>query len=299
MQKKKNRIIGCHGFISNSQYSEKLILNDTIWMVNWVADKGIPNPGMKLVFFPIKKLNYTRIGTIGCNKIAKNIYKKIGFKVGEMKHYYLINSKIRLFKLIKNKKVNNKMINRNITKKKIRILKRKLNLNIFGDDKEYLQKKYGKDENFYINRYTKHPYYKYNIYQITELRKIVGFFVIRICKYKGSKALRIVDFFGYDEALIGINFPLQKLLSKTKAEYIDFYEYGMKNSIMLKSGLNKNNFSNDIIIPNYFEPFVKKNINLSWAIKSKLNRFVPMFKGDCDQDRPSFFKKKKKIIINI
>ena len=31
------------------------------------------------------------------------------------------------------------MINRNITKK-IRILKRKLNLNIFGDDKEYLQK---------------------------------------------------------------------------------------------------------------------------------------------------------------
>ena len=40
-----------------------------------------------------------------------------------MKHYYLINSKIRLFKLIKNKKVNNKMINRNITKKKLEFLK--------------------------------------------------------------------------------------------------------------------------------------------------------------------------------
>ena len=86
---------------------------------------------------------------------------------------------------------------------------------------------------------------------------------------------------------------LQKLIVKINAEYVDFYEYGIKNSIMLKSGLTKNNFNNNIITPNYFEPFVKRNINLGWAIKSNNTKVTHMFKGDCDQDRPSLLKSKK------
>ena len=62
---------------------------------------------------------------------------------------------------------------------------------------------------------------------------------------------------------------------------------------MLKSGLVKNSFKNETIIPNYFEPFVKKNINLGWAIKTNKVKITPMFKGDCDQDRPSLLRGKK------
>lgn len=290
--KKNKDLIGCHGFISHSHFSKKLLLNNTIWMVNWLAIKGAPNPGLDLIFFPQNNLRYNRIGTIGCNKKAKTIYKKMGFKVGNMKHYFTINSKIKSFKIIKVSKKIHQNLNKDLSSKKIKYLKSDLKLKIFGNDTMGLVKKYGKDETFFQNRYINHPYYRYKIYLIYDFKKVVGFFVIRVCKFKKKKALRIVDFFGYEDALVGISSALQKLLLETKAEYVDFYEYGIKNSIMLKSGLVKNSFKNDIIIPNYFEPFVKKNINLGWAIKTKNSKITPMFKGDCDQDRPSLLKVK-------
>jgi len=291
--KKNKKIIGCHGFISHSHFSKKLILNNTVWMVNWFAIKGTPNPGLDLIFFPQSNLKFNRIGTIGCNKKAKTIYKKMGFRVGNMNHYFIINPKINSFKLIDKPKNLNKISFKNLSDRKIKYLNSKLKFEIFGNNIGELIAKYGKDEAYFQNRYINHPYYKYKIYLIYHSINVMGFFVTRICKYKKRKALRIVDFFGDEKALIGINSELQKLIVKINAEYVDFYEYGIKNSIMLKSGLTKNNFNNNIIIPNYFEPFVKRNINLGWAIKSNNTKVTHMFKGDCDQDRPSLLKSKK------
>ena len=208
-------------------------------------------------------------------------------------YHFVINPKINSFKLIKITKNKKKISFKEQLHKKIKYLKGDLNLKIFGNNVDELVKKYAKDETFFQNRYINHPYYKYKIYLIYSFKNVVGFFVIRVCKFKKSKALRIVDFFGHEEALVGINFALEKLLVETKAEYIDFYEYGIKNSIMLKSGFNKNIFDNKIIIPNYFEPFVKRNIKLGWAIKTNNSIMTPMFKGDCDQDRPSLLGSKK------
>ena len=42
----------------------------------------------------------------------------------------------------------------------------------------------------------------------------------------------------------------------------------------------------EIIVPNYFEPFEKKNVKLEIAYKSKSDNYVA-FKGDSDQDRPN------------
>ena len=119
------QIIGCHGYIKNSKYSKDLIKKDTIWLVNWICLKGKPNPGLNLLLHPVKNLNYSRIGTIGCNNLAKKIYKGIGFKVGYLKHYYLLNPHIKSFNLIKAKKNTNfaeanfDLQNRKLLEKKI------------------------------------------------------------------------------------------------------------------------------------------------------------------------------------
>ena len=46
----------------------------------------------------------------------------------------------------------------------------------------------------------------------------------------------------------------------------------------------------DLVVPHYFEPFVRENIDLNYAIRLRsdtdLNN-VRLFKGDGDQDRPS------------
>lgn len=289
--KSNSNIIGCHGFINHSHFSKKLSSNDTVWLVNWFAIKGTPNPGLDLLFFPEKNLKFNRIGTIGCNEKATTIFKKLGFEVGELKHYFAINPKFNEFKLINKPKNLPKSSLNNKENKKIKLLNGNLELSIFGNNAEKLVKKFGKDETFFNNRYIKHPYYKYKIYWIYHSKDSIGFFVTRICKFKERRALRIVDFFGYDDALIGINNPLEKLLTEIDAEYVDFYEYGIDDLVMSKSELNRNNFNNEIIIPNYFEPFVKKNINLRWAIKSNSSTMIPMFKGDCDQDRPNQLQK--------
>ena len=47
-----------------------------------------------------------------------------------------------------------------------------------------------------------------------------------------------------------------------------------------------NKFKKDIVIPNYFEPFKRENIKLRYAIWPG-KKILPIFKGDCDQDRPN------------
>ena len=185
------------------------------------------------------------------------------------------------------KLINSSKFSSNIKNRELRTANTKFRLNVFGKNVSKLVKRFGKDESYYINRYVHHPYYKYKIYWIYSLNKVLGFLVTRICKFKNRKALRIVDFFGYDKALININYPLQKLLTKIGAEYADFYENAIDNFAISNSGLYENKFNNKIVVPNYFEPFIKKNVSLKWALKSSYTNAFPIFKGDCDQDRPS------------
>ena len=80
---------------------------------------------------------------------------------------------------------------------------------------------------------------------------------------------------------------MQELLISEKSEYIDFYQYGISKNTFRNSGFIDVE-KTKIIVPNYFEPFIKKNINLNFAYKSSIkNRKIYFFKGDGDQDRPN------------
>ena len=64
-------------------------------------------------------------------------------------------------------------------------------------------------------------------------------------------------------------------------------QYGIKNSYFFDAGFKLLNYNQNDIVPNYFEPFVKKNINLLFAYKTPQNKKIRIFKGDGDQDRPN------------
>ena len=69
-------------------------------------------------------------------------------------------------------------------------------------------------------------------------------------------------------------------------EYIDFLCSGLSSTMMLRAGFIKVN--DDVVIPNYFEPFVKKNIFINFFTESSLDEEnLRIFKADGDQDRPS------------
>ena len=285
-----SKIVGCLGFIKHSRYSSNLKNKDTLWIALWLSDKSKSLSSLSLLSFLFKNEKFENIGVIGINSKTNFICKSLGFNLGQLDHYFTINPNIKSFKLIKipNSLRKQLVLPINKNEKKIElIINKKFDFKIFGKNKKILKQKFRKDRLFYIKRYLSHPFYKYKIYWIKKSKKIMGFIVTRICEHKNSKALRIVDFFGYEEALINIGSAVQKILIKKNIEYADFYVHGINKKIMMKSSLLMNQFKKNIVIPNYFEPFIHKNINIKFAYRSNYNKVAPIYKGDGDQDRPN------------
>ena len=100
-----------------------------------------------------------------------------------------------------------------------------------------------------------------------------------------------MDFLGDEKEFNELISYLVEKMFQEKHEYIDIYEIGLEDITLENSGFLER-FENDVnIIPNYFEPFVQKNIEIYYMSNCK-DKFR-MFKGDGDQDRPSIVKEKK------
>ena len=85
-----------------------------------------------------------------------------------------------------------------------------------------------------------------------------------------------------------INANIQSFLENNDCEYVDCYNYGIEKEVFLKMGFSE--VKEDCIIPNYFEPFEKKNVDIHYAVFGKHD--VVIFKGDGDQDRPNLLNMK-------
>lgn len=153
-------------------------------------------------------------------------------------------------------------------------------------DLEELYEDYPRRSPAYIeHRYYKHPYFDYKLWGIQSKDGIKSAFAAREEVVGEAKVLRIVDFFGRDRDLAGIGGELDRLLLEEDYEYIDFYCYGIDEEIMKKAGflLREKNDSN--IIPNYFDPFEQKNVEIYFYTWFKEN--IHVYRGFGDQDRPN------------
>ena len=78
------------------------------------------------------------------------------------------------------------------------------------------------------------------------------------------KILRIVDFYGNFSKKINISQIIIKYLQDNQYEYVDMLLYGISPKIIKNFDFKIKN--NNQIIPNYFEPFKKINVELNLAI---------------------------------
>lgn len=275
---KKGSIYGILGYIPTKKYDPLLKDNDhwgAIWKIKESAPLGL---GLILLNYLNNSKENTTYAAIGISDIAKKIYIHLKYKVGTLNHYYCVNSnKVNMKIAHVDKKTNKKKIKNNFIIKEIDEL-----------EKRFLKYDFSpvKSIKYFINRYKNHPIYTYNFFGIYKMNKLVSIWVIRKQYLKSSCCLRIVDMYGSLDNVESLYIELQKLLENEKAEYIDCLNYGILESIFSKIGFEKLDLNGSIIIPNYFEPFLKKNIEIGFAIKSNYENYV-IFKGDSDQDRPS------------
>ena len=100
--------------------------------------------------------------------------------------------------------------------------------------------------------------------------------------------MRIVDFYGEEDSFPYATDLLKTVMLEKGYEYIDILFFGLDKDLLDHSGfLQLDLDSSDVIIPNYFDPFVKKNININFSVATESIEKVRFFKADGDQDRPS------------
>ena len=287
----KGKILSSIGLLFNNYKVSDLkkiflLKNQVVWLTLWCTNKTIfGNDNLRLINFMIKKIqkNLT-IATVGCNFHTYKIYKALGFKCGQLNHFYYLNKKKKTFNLVKNF-AKNKIPHFKKKKPKLFYLNFKTNYKFIYNVKNY-EKIYKKNFEYFKRKYYHNKFYKYNFLFIKNKDFLRGFFISREDKFSNYKCLRLIEYFGSIDEISNFTNDFQKLCEERNFEYIDFYNFGISKKKIISSGFKIKKITKKIIIPNYFKPFVQKNIKLRYAFYPSSEKMI-FFKGDCDQDRPN------------
>jgi len=291
--KKSGEIHGIYGFIPVSQFDSKLDKYKDMWLSIWRVSPEAKTPmlGIALLSYLIGTLHPRSIIGVTMSVMAKNLFSKIkSAELGIMNQFYIVNQTKKTFDLIENFDDKYSSDNKsNQTDCKIKKTSEEdLNdpsiITLFSN----LHQVPSKSLTYLRNRFLNHPIYKYEILQIIKSGRTLGIIIGRIQSFNNQKALRLVDFYGDERYLEGLSNEFQRLLSLYDAEYLDFYNLGISEETMAKAGFLKRDIGSKTVIPNYFEPFEKRNIDFDYFCKSDEKIFI--CKADADQDRPNIIK---------
>ena len=276
------------GYIPTSQYDSDLLENGDYWGAIWKIRDDISNDELNAAgFFIWKKLfklpYFQSYAAIGISEIAKKIYKASRMSLGYLSHYFVLNNNIDSFKIAANVSSSNKSSLNNVNgMNKIKWI----SLSDVNPNDVHACYKPHKSLAYFANRYVQHPIYQYRFLGIYENDTLLSLWSVRKISINGSNVLRVVDVLG--ELKGDLHQQLQLLLIEEDAEYIDFLNFGFDKSIFEQMGFQELDFNDDLIIPNYFEPFEQKNVKVELAYKANFQYIA--FKGDADQDRPTLLQ---------
>jgi hypothetical protein len=278
-----NKINGILGFIKSSDQIKD------IWCAIWKAVKTDKNP-----MLGIELLEYLRnskdFGVLTCNGIAIqtiNIYKFLNIYTSYLSHYVILNDNISECKIAK---VDNSF---SIIKPKFLDSNNFSFREIFEAELTFDFEKYKKnipykDKSYFVKRYFNHPIYKYKIYGVFFKKNNSALLVTREEKVQKSKVLRIVDYIGEDSDIKFVSKYLYSIIVQNNYEYADFMCYGFDKKQLINAGFFKvDHDTNELVIPNYFNPFVQENTKIYFFADTNQIERVRMVKADGDQDRPS------------
>jgi hypothetical protein len=280
------QINGIIGYISASEN-----LAGDIWTTTWKVSRnnGEPMLGVRIIEY-LRTMGHRTVMSVGINKDTIDIYKYLGYSTGSLRHFFIPNDEIKINKIgiIPSWLKERDSLDKSESNYEISIITSEQLKNGFSFELYKSRIPY-KDWNYFNKRYFLHPIFKYETYGIILNNEIISILILRKVNFNSSSVLRIVDYYG-DETPFGYlkNF-FKDLLFKSQAEYVDLYCYGMSEEVIKSSGfVEVPDDSDDIIIPNYFEPFLKKNIKIYFFIDRPLeDSRIFFFKADGDQDRPN------------
>lgn len=272
------------GFVCSSSIRKRA----DIWVAFWGADNNpaIPLIGVEL-FRRLQETSGCRnLLTIGDSQqtsvpILGLVTDRIQIR---LKRFYMLNKTMDNYRIVINPLTKRETIGIYSTKNKL------VRFNSF----EMLSSRFDvelddavpfKDKWYVKHRYFDYPWIKYDVFGIeSPSAYIKAIVVFKEVFAVDSKALQIIDYIGDQRALLDAGASLVDYLIGNKYEYMDFYEYGFDERILINLGFVEQRKNDLVIIPDYFEPFQRKSDDI-WASFEKTIK-PSFFKGDGDLDRP-------------
>ena len=285
ISKSEDKINGILGFLKSS-----LDENSTVWTTMWKVSKsnGSPTLGLRMLSY-LQSQGYKSVMSSGINAATEEIYKYLGFHVGELGHYYIPNRILETYNIAKFNKEKldipcSHEMPTNLIFKQVTIQELKHSFEFT----KFLNKTPCKDFEYFKKRFFEHPIYNYEVYGVFEGAEILSLLVVRLVRCGTSSCLRIVDFYGQEETFGTHALNLCKKMFSEGHEYIDILTFGLSDHLLKKSGFNRLDHSQlEIVVPNHFEPFVQKNVKVGFFSNIKNLADLRIYKADGDQDRPS------------
>lgn len=287
--KNNNEIHALMGFIPTNHFDSeinRLYVWGAIWKIREdVAPTGL---GIYLWQFLTDSLDIETWVSFGISEDAKKNNKLFGFSINSTDNYFFVNPYVKEFKIAAGLEKYQKKDFKNTEEWSLNkceltdYQKLSNNESVFESVKQYKSKKY------YENRYFNHPFYKYECYTIKQADDIKSFFFVRESPANGANCLRLVEYVGDFAALQNVQESMVKLLDEKNCEFIDIITSNVNDEVLNKANFTNKASDSSIVIPNYFEPFVQKNVPIEYAyISLDKNYKCVINKGDADQDRPS------------
>ncbi len=285
----ENQITGeydsLQGYIPTWQFDYSLLENGDYWGAIWKTRDDIENDEKSIIGVDVnlglRELPFCKsVGGIGMSKYsikaALNLHQKVGF----MHQYYILNKDCHIFKIAAN--VNSSLLSPLFQSNEKVMTIKKISFDEIRNIKCYYRPY--KTITYLMNRYQKHPIFRYDVYGIFDNNIMNCVLITRKISINGSNILRVIDVLGKLEG--NIYYSMQNVLNEENCEYVDILNYGIDNDVFFNMGFRELDYDNsEIIIPNYFEPFEQSNVKLYMTYRCKFEYVA--FKGDADQDRPN------------
>jgi len=271
------KLIGILGFTCNRDSIKTSDLFLVMFRV--IKSQASIKVGINLINH-LSSLTKYKIHTIGANEKTLTYYNFLGFNTGWLDHFYWLNDDPKLSFLFIKKSSNIKNFQQKNTDELFQIFESDLSKYKFNSISE-CGHNLPKSRSFFVRRYFRHPHYKYVFLSNIMLN---GFGVVREVDVKGFKGWRIIDWYGHLNKFSDFCSALIVRAKERNISFIDLYVKGINEDDLITAGLNR--ISESVVIPNYLEPLVMKNISISYA--SSLDENIFLIRGDGDQDRPSY-----------
>ena len=289
----KITVLGILGYIPTRKYDPTLESND-VFLAVWKTHESLSPPGLglRLLKYIQSELKPNIIGAIGISDYVKPIYKLLGYDLAQLDHYALFNPEYTGPRLALN-----------VPDESFQVCSGSSEVNLFeikleniGEHVDQINElscthRPHKSSDYIIARYLDHPWYQYNVQAVVVDGVMKTILIWRKLVKNGGQVLRIVDVIGYLELMAKIEFPLQQILRAENVEYIDIMSSGLDPCILKSASFISKNDHNELILPNYFSPFVQENITIELAVKSFDKNTdsgdIVLFRADSDQDRPN------------